>query len=91
MRRLDEGIKFYIHIGLEVQNLRAAVPLFRRGSLDVRNPSESERTKALISQATGPNGLAFELLEFGPDSRPTKSHQCVEVASMTKIHCRSGL
>jgi catechol 2,3-dioxygenase-like lactoylglutathione lyase family enzyme len=57
-----------IHIGLEVQNLRAAVPVFRRGGLDVRNPSESERTRALISQATGPNDLAFELLEFGPDS-----------------------
>jgi catechol 2,3-dioxygenase-like lactoylglutathione lyase family enzyme len=61
-----------IHIGLEVQDLRAAVPEFRRGGLDVRNPGESERTKALISQATGPNGLAFELLEFGPDSLQRK-------------------
>src|SRR6516225_5498567 len=58
----------FIHIGLEVGNLAIAVPQFRRGGLDVRNPTESDRTKALISQASGPNGLSFELLEFGPDS-----------------------
>jgi len=62
----------FIHIGLEVGNLATAVPQFRRGGLDVRNPSESERTKALISQASGPNGLSFELLEFGPDSLQRK-------------------
>ena len=62
----------FIHIGIEVENLAAALPRFRRGGLDVRNPNESERTKALISQATGPNGLAFELLEFGPDSLQRK-------------------
>src|SRR5262249_11931569 len=62
----------FIHIGLEVGNLAAALPEFRRGGLDVRNPTESERTKALISQATGPNGLNFELLEFGPDSLQRK-------------------
>ena len=61
-----------IHIGLEVGNLATAVPQFRRNGLDVRSPTESERTKALISQATGPNGLSFELLEFGPDSLQRK-------------------
>src|SRR5689334_18169015 len=40
----------FIHIGLEVGNLSVAVPQFKRGGLDVRNPTESERTKALISQ-----------------------------------------
>src|SRR5262245_21393809 len=62
----------FIHIGLEVGNLAIAVPQFRQNGLDVRNPTESERTKALISQATGQNGLSFELLEFGPDSLQRK-------------------
>jgi catechol 2,3-dioxygenase-like lactoylglutathione lyase family enzyme len=62
----------FVHIGLEVGNLAAILPQFRRNGLDVRNPTESERTKALISQATGQNGLSFELLEFGPDSLQRK-------------------
>jgi catechol 2,3-dioxygenase-like lactoylglutathione lyase family enzyme len=62
----------FIHIGLEVGDLRAAVAQFRQGGLSVQNPVESERTKALISQATGPNGLGIELLEFGPDSLQRK-------------------
>jgi catechol 2,3-dioxygenase-like lactoylglutathione lyase family enzyme len=62
----------FVHIGLEVGNLRTAVEQFRRDGLQVQNPTESERTKALISQATGQNGLSFELLEFGPDSLQRK-------------------
>jgi len=62
----------FVHIGLEVASLRAAVPQFRSNGLEVRDPNESERTKALISQATGQNGLSFELLEFGPDSLQRK-------------------
>ena len=62
----------FVHIGIEVGSLAAAVPQFRRNGLDVRNPTESERTKALISQATGQDGLSFELLEFGPDSLQRK-------------------
>jgi catechol 2,3-dioxygenase-like lactoylglutathione lyase family enzyme len=62
----------FVHIGLEVGNLRTAVEQFRRDGLQVQNPNESERTKALISQATGQNGLSFELLEFGPDSLQRK-------------------
>lgn len=61
-----------IHIGLEVGDLRGAVSQFRQAGLNVQNPVESERTRALISQATGPNGLRFELLEFGPDSLQRK-------------------
>jgi catechol 2,3-dioxygenase-like lactoylglutathione lyase family enzyme len=61
-----------IHIGIEVADLRAAIPQFRQGGLNVQNPSVSERTKALISQATGQNDLRFELLEFGPDSLQRK-------------------
>jgi catechol 2,3-dioxygenase-like lactoylglutathione lyase family enzyme len=62
----------FIHIGLEVGDLRTAVPQFRQGGLQVGNPVESARTKAVISQATGLAGLRFELLEFGPDSLQRK-------------------
>ena len=57
-----------IHIGLEVADLRAAIPRFRAAGLTVRDPSTSARTGAVISQAEGLSGLRFELLEFGPDS-----------------------
>ncbi len=62
----------FIHIGIEVENLRAVLPEFKRNGLQVQDPNESARTKALISQATGQNGLSFELLEFGPDSLQRK-------------------
>jgi catechol 2,3-dioxygenase-like lactoylglutathione lyase family enzyme len=62
----------FIHIGLEVANLRTAIVQFKRDGLHVDDPSESARTRALISQATGLNDLRFELLEFGPDSLQRK-------------------
>jgi catechol 2,3-dioxygenase-like lactoylglutathione lyase family enzyme len=62
----------FIHIGLEVGDLRSALPQFRQGGLKVDDPVESARTKALISQAAGPGDLRFELLEFGPDSLQRK-------------------
>ena len=62
----------FIHIGLEVGDLRTAVAQFRQGGLHVDDPVESERTKALISQASGPNDLRFELLEFGQNSLQRK-------------------
>ena len=58
----------FTHIGLEVQDLRQALPQFRAAGFQVAEPVESARTKALISQATDRNGVHFELLEFGPDS-----------------------
>ena len=62
----------FIHIGLEVEHLGRATAAFRQGGLTVGNPSVSERTKAVIAQAEGPNGLRMELLEFGPDSLQRK-------------------
>src|SRR5215467_14413470 len=62
----------FIHIGLEVRDLRSQIALFKRDGLQVQDPKESERTKALISVATGISGLSFELLEFGPDSLQRK-------------------
>jgi catechol 2,3-dioxygenase-like lactoylglutathione lyase family enzyme len=61
----------FVHIGIEVDDLATAVPRFRQGGLDVQDPNESERTKALISQASG-MGLRMELLEFGPNSLQRK-------------------
>src|SRR5215510_1637291 len=37
----------FVHIGLEVRNLRTAIEQYRRDGLQVQNPTESERTKAL--------------------------------------------
>ena len=45
----------FIHIGLEVGDLRGSIGRFRQGGLHVDDPNESARTKALISQASGPN------------------------------------
>ena len=63
----------FAHIGLEVQDLRRALPGFRAAGLDVRDPVESPRTKALISQLTDKNGVHYELLEFPPDSAQRKA------------------
>jgi catechol 2,3-dioxygenase-like lactoylglutathione lyase family enzyme len=62
----------FIHIGIEVRDLRGSIERFRAGGLHVDAPNESARTKALISQATGPNDLRFELLEFGSGSLQRK-------------------
>jgi len=58
----------FIHIGIEIADLRRAVDRFRRDGLSVQDPTVSARTKSLISQARGPDGLRMELLEFGPES-----------------------
>ena len=63
----------FAHIGLEVQDLRRALPQFRSGGLEVTDPAESARTKAVISQATDKNGVHFELLEFPPGSVQRKA------------------
>ena len=63
----------FLHIGLEVQDLRQALPRLRAAGLTVTDPAESPRTKALISQAKDPNGLRFEVLEFGPDTLQRKA------------------
>ena len=63
----------FTHIGLEVQDLRKVIPQFRAGGFDVADPVESPRTKALISQAKDPNGVHYELLEFGPESAQRKA------------------
>ena len=59
------------------------LPTLKEGRLEVGNPSESARTKALIAQATGPNGMKFELLEFGPDSVQRKVMNAWKYASAT--------
>ena len=58
----------FIHIGLEVADLRGNVERFRRGGLTVGDPNVSARTKAVISQARGYGDLRMEILEFGPES-----------------------
>jgi len=58
----------FVHVGLEVANLDAAVKRLRAGGMQVRDPAVSPRTKTRIAVATTPQGTAMELLEFGPES-----------------------
>jgi len=62
----------FVHIGLEVSDLDAAVKRLRQGGLSVRDPNVSARTKSRIAVATTPQGTGVELLEFGPDSLQRK-------------------
>jgi catechol 2,3-dioxygenase-like lactoylglutathione lyase family enzyme len=61
-----------LHVGLEMTDLRRQLPQFTAAGFTVTDPIESPRTKALISQAAAPNGVRFELLEFGPESLQRK-------------------
>jgi len=58
----------FVHVGLEVANLDAAVKRLRAGGMQVGDPAVSPRTKTRIAVATTPQGTAMELLEFGPES-----------------------
>ena len=56
------------HIGIEASNLDALVRRLRASGVDVSDPTVSPRSKSRIAQMTTPQGVRFELLEFGPDS-----------------------
>ena len=61
------------HIGLQVDDMSAAVAQFRQGGLSVQDPTISERTRARLAQGTDPNGVRIELLELGTDSSHRKA------------------
>lgn len=61
------------HIGLQVDDMPAAVAQFRRRGLSVQDPTVSERTRARLAQATDPNGVRIELLELGSESSHHKA------------------
>ena len=61
------------HVGLQVSDMTTAVAQFRRGGLNVQDPTVSERTGARLAQSTDPNGMRIELLELGPESSHRKA------------------
>ena len=63
----------FLHIGLHVDDMPAAVAALRKGGLQVQDPTLSERTKARLAQSTDPSGVRLELLELGPDSLHRKA------------------
>ena len=63
----------FVHFGLEVNDVDATVRRLRTAGVKVGDPSVSAQTRSRIAVAHTPDGTAFELLEFGPDSLQRKA------------------
>ena len=70
--RPDRPVGF-VHFGLEVDNLDAAIDRLGNGGMQIGDPFVSARTASRIAVAKTPQGISFELLEFGPDSLHRKA------------------
>ncbi len=60
------------HIGIWPENLSATVATLRSRGLKVDDPKTGS-TKTSITNATDPDGVRLELLDFLPDSLPRKA------------------
>jgi len=60
------------HVGIWADDLNATVAALRKRGLKVDDP-RSGSSKAAISNITDPNGIRFELLEYGPESSQKKA------------------
>jgi catechol 2,3-dioxygenase-like lactoylglutathione lyase family enzyme len=60
------------HIGIWPENLNATVAALRQRGLKVDDPRTGS-TKTSITNATDPDGVRLELLDFLPDSLPRKA------------------
>jgi len=60
------------HIGIWPENLNATVAMLRQHGLTVNDP-RTGATKTSITNATDPDGIRLELLDFLPDSLPRKA------------------
>ncbi len=60
------------HVGLWPENLAATVAGLRQRGLTIADPRTGS-TKTSITNATDPNGIRLELLDFLPDSLPRKA------------------
>ena len=60
------------HIGIWPQNLEATVATLRARGVKVDDPKTGS-TKTSITNATDPDGVRLELLDFLPDSLPRKA------------------
>jgi catechol 2,3-dioxygenase-like lactoylglutathione lyase family enzyme len=60
------------HIGIWPENLNAVVTTLRQRGVKVDDPRTGS-TKTSITNATDPNGVRLELLDFLPDSLPRQA------------------
>jgi catechol 2,3-dioxygenase-like lactoylglutathione lyase family enzyme len=63
----------FSHIGMEMIDARATVPRLRRLGVKVSDVTPSAHSGALLTNATDPEGIRTELLEFGPASLQRKA------------------
>jgi catechol 2,3-dioxygenase-like lactoylglutathione lyase family enzyme len=62
------------HFGLEVENIRDTVAMFRQHGATATDPvGPSSFSKAVLANVTDPNGVRIELAELGPDSLQRKA------------------
>ena len=62
------------HFGLHVENMKAAVAMFRQRGATATDPGPpSGFSKAILSNVTDLNGLRIELAELGPESLQRKA------------------
>jgi catechol 2,3-dioxygenase-like lactoylglutathione lyase family enzyme len=60
------------HVGIWPENLNATVAALRQRGVKVEDPRTGS-TKTSITNATDPDGVRLELLDFLPDSLPRKA------------------
>jgi predicted enzyme related to lactoylglutathione lyase len=56
------------HMGIQSDDVKAAVAQIRRNGGDIQDARVSGPTKALLSNINDPNGIRSELIELTPDS-----------------------
>jgi catechol 2,3-dioxygenase-like lactoylglutathione lyase family enzyme len=62
------------HFGLHVENMKAAVEMFRQRGATASDPTgPSAFSKAILANVTDLNGLRIELAELGPESLQRKA------------------
>ena len=62
------------HFGLHVENMKAAVAMFRQRGAQAADPNgPSAFSKAILSNVTDLNGVRIELAELGPESLQRKA------------------
>ena len=60
------------HLGLHVQNMPAAIAMFKQRGANVSD-SRVSPTKAVLANITDPNGIRIELAELPPESSHRKA------------------
>jgi catechol 2,3-dioxygenase-like lactoylglutathione lyase family enzyme len=70
----DQTTPGVTHFGLDVENIRNAVEIFRQRGATATDPrGPSAFSGAILANVTDPNGIRIELAELGPDSLQRKA------------------